>query len=120
MVIINGHGGNTFKSIIRDLSLDYPDFLLASSEWFAFVPAKEYFDEPGDHADELETSVMMHYHPELVNLDEAGNGDYKKFTSQMLNEKVAMPIQHTIHIFPRSRLHRTCQYLFLVARQLHE
>ena len=41
------------------------------------------------HADELETSVMMHYHPELVNLDEAGNGDYKKFTSQMLNEKVA-------------------------------
>ena len=24
-----------------------------------------------DHADELETSVMMHYHPELVNLDEA-------------------------------------------------
>lgn len=80
---------NTFKSIIRDLSLDYPDFLIASSEWFAFVPAKEYFDEPGDHADELETSVMMHYHPELVNLDEAGNGDYKKFTSQMLNEKVA-------------------------------
>lgn len=87
MVIINGHGGNTFKSMIRDLSLDYPDFLIASSEWFAFVPAKEYFDEPGDHADELETSVMMHYHPELVNLDEAGNGDYKKFTSQMLNEK---------------------------------
>ena len=26
MVIINGHGGNTFKSMIRDLSLDYPDF----------------------------------------------------------------------------------------------
>ena len=89
MVIINGHGGNTFKSMIRDLSLDYPDFLIASSEWFAFVPAKEYFDEPGDHADELETSVMMHYHPELVNLDEAGDGNYKKFASQMLNEKVA-------------------------------
>ena len=89
MVIINGHGGNTFKSMIRDLSLDYPDFLIASSEWFAFIPAKEYFDEPGDHADELETSVMMHYHPELVNLDEAGDGNYKKFASQMLNEKVA-------------------------------
>ena len=26
---------------------------------------------------ELETSVMMHYHPELVNLDEAGDGNYK-------------------------------------------
>lgn len=31
----------------------------------------------------------MHYHPELVNLDEAGDGNYKKFASQMLNEKVA-------------------------------
>ena len=75
--------------MIRDLSVDYPNFLIASSEWFPFVPAKEYFDEPGDHADELETSVMMHYHPELVNLDEAGDGNYKKFASQMLNEKVA-------------------------------
>lgn len=87
----NGHYQRTWRqyiqSMIRDLSLDYPDFLIASSEWFAFVPAKEYFDEPGDHADELETSVMMHYHPELVNLDEAGDGNYKKFASQMLNEK---------------------------------
>jgi creatinine amidohydrolase len=75
--------------MIRDLSIDYPDFLIATSEWFTFVPAKEYFDEPGDHADELETSVMMHYHPELVDLDEAGDGKSKKFASQMLNEKVA-------------------------------
>lgn len=89
LVIINGHGGNTFKGMIRDLSLDYPDFLIASSEWFAIVPAKDYFDQPGDHADELETSVMMHYHPELVNLDEAGDGASKPFASQMLREKVA-------------------------------
>ena len=56
-----GHYQRTWRqyiqSMIRDLSLDYPDFLIASSEWFAFIPAKEYFDEPGDHADELETSV---------------------------------------------------------------
>ena len=32
---------------------------------------------------------ILHYHPELVNLDEAGDGNYKKFASQMLNEKVA-------------------------------
>ncbi len=89
LLIINGHGGNSFKNMIRDLSIDYPDFLIATSEWFTFVPAKEYFDEPGDHADELETSVMMHYHPELVDLDEAGDGKSKKFASQMLNEKVA-------------------------------
>ena len=89
LVIINGHGGNTFKGMIRDLSVDYPDFLIASSEWFAVIPPRDYFDQPGDHADEVETSVMMHYHPELVNLEEAGNGDYKRFASPMLNEKVA-------------------------------
>lgn len=89
LVVINGHGGNTFKSMIRDLSVDYPDFLIASSEWYTVLKAKVYFENPGDHADELETSVMMHYHPELVNLDEAGKGDFKTFAIQSLNEKVA-------------------------------
>lgn len=98
LLIINGHGGNTFKSMIRDLSLDYPDFLIATSEWFTFVPAKEYFEEPGDHADELETSVMMHYHPELVDLNEAGDGKSKKFASQMLNEKVAWVPRHWLKV----------------------
>ena len=98
LLIINGHGGNTFKSMIRDLSLDYPDFLIATSEWFTFIPAREYFDEPGDHADELETSVMMHYHPELVDLSEAGDGKSKKFASQMLNEKVAWVPRHWMKV----------------------
>ncbi len=89
LVVINGHGGNTFKSMIRDLSLDYPDFLIATSEWFAVLKAKDYFENPGDHADEVETSVMMHYHPELVNLEEAGKGEYKTFALSSLNEKVA-------------------------------
>ena len=89
LVIINGHGGNNFKNMIRDLSLDYPDFLIASSEWYTVLPAKQYFDAPGDHADELETSVMMYFHPELVNLAEAGNGDYKDFKAPSLREKVA-------------------------------
>jgi len=89
LLIVNGHGGNSFKSMIRDLAVDYPDFLLLSSEWFTVLPAKEWFDAPGDHADELETSVMMHYHPELVHLEEAGPGDAKPFALQSLRNKVA-------------------------------
>lgn len=89
MVIINGHGGNCFKNMIRDLSLDYPDFLIAASEWFAVLPAKSYFDSPGDHADEVETSVMMYYHPGLVNLDEAGTGSHKPFALESFREKTA-------------------------------
>ncbi len=94
LVIINGHGGNTFKSMIRDLAVDYPDFLILSSEWFTVLPAKDWFDEPGDHADELETSVMMHYHPELVNLSEAGPGQVHPFALSSLREKVAWLPRH--------------------------
>lgn len=89
LLIINGHGGNGFKNMIRDLAVDLPDMLIASSEWFKVCPAREYFDNPGDHADELETSVMMHYHPELINLSEAGSGDFTTFASEELRRGTA-------------------------------
>ena len=89
LVIINGHGGNLFKGMIRDLAVDYPDMIIAASEWYKVHKASQYFDEPGDHADEVETSVMMHYHPELVNLAEAGEGKGGGFTSPMLSSGAA-------------------------------
>lgn len=89
LLIVNGHGGNSFKNMIRDLAVDMPDMLIASSEWFKVCNPKEYFDQPSDHADELETSVMMHYHPELVNLSEAGSGDSTGFKPQTLRDGVA-------------------------------
>lgn len=92
LLIINGHGGNNFKSMIRDLTLTYPDFIIASSEWFKMCAAKDFFDNPGDHADEVETSVMMYYHPEWVNLNEAGSGDFKTFRiKELQNGQVWIP-----------------------------
>lgn len=89
LLIVNGHGGNTFKPFIRDLAVELPDFLIAVSEWFTVLPAKEYFDNPGDHADELETSVMMHYRPELVDLTKAGPGKANPWPCESLQKKVA-------------------------------
>ncbi|MCM1110240.1 MAG: creatininase family protein [Clostridium sp.] len=88
LLIVNGHGGNTFKPMIRDLAVDFPDFLVASGEWFKAARASEYFDRPGDHADELETSVMMHYHPDLVRLDEAGSGKSRGFADPTLRDGI--------------------------------
>ena len=137
LLIINGHGGNSFKQMIRDItaspliptpnpsreegSLDtfsndtfeanqapLPSGgvgggsvgggpLLASAEWFKMAPARDYFDQPGDHADEIETSVMMHYHPELVRLEEAGEGRSRQFAIPALREgKVWMPRHWTL------------------------
>lgn len=89
LLIINGHGGNSFKPMIRDLAVDYPDMLIAVSEWFAVLPATDYYDNPGDHADEMESSVMMHYHPELVDLSKAGPGKSRPWQSEAMRRKTA-------------------------------
>lgn len=89
LVIVNGHGGNSFKNMIRDLAFDRPDFLIAVSDWYAIVPQKGYFENHDDHAGELETSVLMYYHPELVSVSEAGSGDSRPFALEALNDKTA-------------------------------
>ena len=94
LLIVNGHGGNVFKGFIRDLIVDYPDMFILSSEWFTVCPARDYFDQPGDHADELETSVMLHYHPELVRMDLAGDGHSHPFALPSLQKKTAWLPRH--------------------------
>lgn len=65
LVIVNGHGGNDFKQMIRELQ-PQQDLLIAALNWYTVLDATSYFDTPGDHAGELETSLMMFLHPELV------------------------------------------------------
>jgi creatinine amidohydrolase len=87
LVILNAHGGNNFKQMIRELSLDYPDIFACSVNWWQTTDAKAYFNEPGDHAGELETAAVMHLRPELVlPLEEAGDGSAKTFKIKALKE----------------------------------
>lgn len=95
LIILSGHGGNNFKGMIRDLAFTYPDFLIVAADWFSIIPTKGYFEaEIDDHAGEQETSVMMHYHPELVNLSEAGDGASRPFAIPALNEKIGWAPRH--------------------------
>jgi creatinine amidohydrolase len=81
LVILNGHGGNDFKNIIRELSIYYPDLFVCWVNWYRVVDWTRYFDEPGDHAGEMETSAIMHIRPDLVRpLEEAGDGHARKLT----------------------------------------
>lgn len=89
LIIINGHGGNCFKNMIRDLAVDFPEFTIAVSDWFMVISPDGFFDIIGSHADEVETSLVMHYRPELINLDTAGAGSEKPFSISSLNEKMA-------------------------------
>jgi creatinine amidohydrolase len=86
LVILNGHGGNDFKPIIRELQAKTTVFL-CTLNWYACVDAQKFFDEAGDHAGELETSVMQHIAPGVVaDLDTAGVGAARPFAVQALRE----------------------------------
>lgn len=87
LVIVNAHGGNNFKQMIRELSLDFPKVFVCSLNWWNSANPSSFFDEPGDHAGELETSAILHIEPELVlPLNEAGDGDAKQFIIKGLKE----------------------------------
>ena len=74
LVVLNGHGGNDFKPMIRELQPRTRLFLCAV-DWYRVPGTSDVFDEPGDHAGELETSLMLHVRPDLVApLGEAGKG----------------------------------------------
>lgn len=87
LVIMNTHGGNDFKQHIRELNLLFPEMLLTQCNWFKMPGAERFFDDLGEHAGEVETSLMMHLYPHLVlPLQEAGKGRAKKFRVQALNQ----------------------------------
>ena len=78
LVILNGHGGNDFRQMIRELQPRVKMFL-CTVNWYKIVDPKPYFVEAGDHAGEMETSLMMHFVPDLVlPLSDAGDGHEKK------------------------------------------
>jgi creatinine amidohydrolase len=79
LLLLNSHGGNDFKPMLRELGLRFPGMFLVTTSWFQIADKKQFFEEPGDHADEMETSLMLYLRPDLVlPLEEAGDGkEYK-------------------------------------------
>ncbi|HZL34827.1 MAG TPA: creatininase family protein [Tepidisphaeraceae bacterium] len=75
LLLLNSHGGNDFKPLIRDAQLE-TGMLIVLANFFQMVPAdeKRIFPNPGDHAGQLETSFLLHVCPDLVQTDLAGPG----------------------------------------------
>ena len=86
LVIFNGHGGNDFRQMIRELQPRTGVFL-ATLNWYKVGEPNAVFTDLGDHAGELETSVMMHVAPDLVRpLSEAGDGREKHWRLSALRD----------------------------------
>ena len=71
MLIVNGHGGNmaNMDVALQRLMVDCPNTLVYGTSWFMYDEVGE-IREAGPHgwghAGEMETSVMMAVHPDLV------------------------------------------------------
>ena len=88
LIIMNSHGGNDFRQMLRELGLKYPQMWLFQANFYQ-IPLKEtIFEEPDDHAGERETSLMLYLYPEWVlPLEEAGDGTSKKISIKAVQQK---------------------------------
>ncbi len=87
LVILNSHGGNDFKAIVRELGAKYPNMFICLCNWFQWHGKEGFFENKGDHACEMETSLLLHLAPHLVRpLAESGDGKNKKYKIEALRE----------------------------------
>jgi creatinine amidohydrolase len=76
LVILNGHGGNEFKPMVRDVQREYNLLIVVVNFWLVAADLLgELFEVAGDHANEMETSLLMYLRPDTVVLDQAGKGE---------------------------------------------
>lgn len=85
-VILNSHGGNAFKGMLREL-FGRTKVHLFLCNWYAIKQGYgEVFSQPEDHAGEMETSLILHARPDLVRLDRADAGAIRPFRFEALTQ----------------------------------
>ena len=65
LLILNSHGGNDFRQMIRELHPKTSVFLTMIN-WWSCVDVRQFVENAGDHAGEAETSAMMYIAPDQV------------------------------------------------------
>jgi creatinine amidohydrolase len=86
LVLLNGHGGNELKPLTRELHHRTGVFLCVC-DWYR-VAADLYlklFQEPGEHADEIESSLGLAFFPELVKMELADDGQARPTRFEAIN-----------------------------------
>jgi creatinine amidohydrolase len=87
MVLLNGHGGNELKPLVREIH-HHTKVFLCVCDWFRM--AKDLyagiFERPGEHADEVETSLGLAFFPDLVKMDMADAGIARQTRFEAINQ----------------------------------
>jgi creatinine amidohydrolase len=87
LIVLNAHGGNEFKPIVRDVQREFGMFVVVVN-FFQMKPdaLKDVFELPDDHAGEMETSLILHLRPGWVELAAAGEGRRLPFAIEGLTQ----------------------------------
>jgi creatinine amidohydrolase len=86
-VLLNGHGGNDLKWLLRELHRATPVHLFLCN-WYK-VASDRYqalFENAGDHAGEMETSMGLAHFPGLVAVDQADPGSTSPTRFEAVNK----------------------------------
>ncbi|HIB74050.1 MAG TPA: creatininase family protein [Candidatus Marinimicrobia bacterium] len=87
IVLINGHGGNDFTPLVRQIQADLGVFIFWCNVYEVGQDKhNEIFDTADDHAGELETSMALALFPELVELEQADSGASRPFQFEALEQ----------------------------------
>jgi creatinine amidohydrolase len=86
LLLLNGHGGNELKPLLRELHHRTPVFLCLC-DWYRMA-ADVYariFEQPGEHADEVETSLGLAFFPHLLHPELADEGAARPTRFEAIN-----------------------------------
>lgn len=89
IVMVNSHGGNVdvMNIVARELRVRY-DMVAVTTQWGRFGTPDGLYDERekvfGIHGGDMETSLMLHFRPELVHMDKAQ--DFVSIAESMVND----------------------------------
>lgn len=86
VLLLNGHGGNELKPLMRQLHHRTKVFLCLC-DWYRMAQDAhgEIFERPGEHADEVETSLGLAFFPELVHPEAADRGEARPTRFEAIN-----------------------------------
>jgi creatinine amidohydrolase len=86
LVLLNGHGGNELKPWTRELHHRTSVFLCVC-DWFRMATDlyRDLFDRPGEHADEVETSLGLAFFPQWLRPELADDGAAKSSRFEAIN-----------------------------------
>jgi creatinine amidohydrolase len=86
LVLLNGHGGNELKPLLRELHHRTKVFLCLC-DWYRMATDTyaDIFKQPGEHADEVETSLGLAYFPQFVHMELADAGQARPTRFEAIN-----------------------------------